>query len=715
MRFKFILFMLAIFASTTFAQNTIKITVKDKDTKEALPGVTVILKDKATGGATDSIGNVELSNIPNGEQEFTCSMIGYKTNNLELKFPLKANDAITVYLDQSTEDLDEVTVTSVRTNSRIESIPTRVEVLGTEDINEENGIMPGNLLGIVGDVAGIQMQQVSASSGNTYARIQGLNGRYTQLLKDGMPLYGGLSGSFSLMQTPPLDLKQIEIIKGSCSTLYGGDAIAGIINLVSKEPSLQQDASATVNETSLGETNLNAFTSKRYKTFGYTLFAGQTWRKATDINNDGLSDASKIGSTVIHPRLQFYFSPKTTLTVDYSGTFDNRTGGDMRYFSTANDSLYHVQIQSSRNSASARLVDNISENSNLTVKVSGSNVQQTIGTKWYDFKAAQSLFYSEVSYFRQLKNMNWVAGMNVNGDNFSNLSPQIPLDSYFNQTIGAFVQNTYNPTAALTIESGFRADYQPKYGWFPLPRLSVMYKFSNEITARINGGLGYKAPIPVNYLDPEVDLNHLASVNGLRPEHSQGINADFNYQKGFGETNITLNQSFFASSISSPIDSLPNQSKIVLYNANKPVVTYGAQTYSRIKIDELEIYLSYVYTEIKKLYQANQTPVCTPKHEISNTNIYEMNKHWVFGLENSLIAGQLDQNYHNVPAYYILAAMVQYKTGHFSIVLNGENLLDVRQSRYEKLFDGTIDNPQFHQFWAPIEGRIVNLSVTWKI
>lgn len=715
MKFKFILFMLAIFASTAFAQNSIKITVKDKDTKEALPGVTVILKKTGTGGSTDTTGNIEISNIPNGEQEFTCSMIGYQTNNLGFKFPLKTNNTITVYLEPGTEELGEVTVTSVRTNSRIESIPTRVEVLGVEDINEENGIMPGNLLGIMGDIAGIQMQQVSASSGNTYARIQGLNGRYTQLLKDGMPLYGGLSGSFGLMQTPPLDLKQVEIIKGSCSTLYGGDAIGGIINMVSKEPSLRQDASVTANETSLGETNLNTYFAKRYKTFGYTLFLGQTWRKATDINNDGLSDVPKIGSTVIHPRLQFYLSPKTTLTVDYSGTFDKRTGGDMRYSSNANDSLYHVQIKSNRNSASARLVDNISENSNLTVKMSGSNLQQTIDTKWYDFKASQSLFYSEISYFHQLKNMNWVAGINVNGDHFNNLSPQIPINSYFYQTIGAFVQNTYNPIGALTIESGFRADYQSKYGWFPLPRLSVMYKFSNEITARINGGLGYKAPIPVNYLDPEIDLNHLSSVNSLKPEHSKGINADFNYQKSFGETNVTLNQSFFASSISSPIDSLPNQSKIVLYNANKPVVTYGAQTYSRIKIDELEIYLSYVYTDIKKLYLPKQTPICTPKHNLSNTNIYELNKHWVFGLENSLIAGQLDQNYHKVPAYYIVATMVQYKIGHFSIVLNAENLLDVRQSHYEKLFDGTVDNPQFHQFWAPIEGRILNLSVTWKL
>jgi hypothetical protein len=90
-------------------------------------------------------------------------------------------------------------------------------------------------------------------------------------------------------------------------------------------------------------------------------------------------------------------------------------------------------------------------------------------------------------------------------------------------------------------------------------------------------------------------------------------------------------------------------------------------------------------------------------------------EHWQIGLENSLVAGQVDQNYHAVPAYYILAAMVQYKTGHFSFVVNGENLLDVRQSRFESLYSGSVDNPQFHQLWAPVEGRILNFSVTWKL
>jgi len=127
-----------------------------------------------------------------------------------------------------------VVVSTTRSNDRIENATTKVEVLGLEEMNEESTIKPGNIASILGDVSGVQIQQSSATSGNANVRIQGLDGRYTQIIRDGMPLYGGYSGGFGILSIPPLDLRQIELIKGSSSTLYGGGAIGGLINLVSK-------------------------------------------------------------------------------------------------------------------------------------------------------------------------------------------------------------------------------------------------------------------------------------------------------------------------------------------------------------------------------------------------------------------------------------------------------------------------------------------------
>src|SRR5690606_37458261 len=118
-----------------------------------------------------------------------------------------------------------IVVSSTRNNQRIENSPLKVEVLGHEEMDEESAIKPAGIASILGDVSGVQIQQSSAINGNANIRIQGLDGRYTQILKDGMPLYDGFSGGFGILSIPPLDLKQVELIKGFASTLYGGGAI----------------------------------------------------------------------------------------------------------------------------------------------------------------------------------------------------------------------------------------------------------------------------------------------------------------------------------------------------------------------------------------------------------------------------------------------------------------------------------------------------------
>ena len=163
MRFKFNLLVLAIIANSAFAQHSVSVVVKDSQSKEPLIGATVMEQGTTNGTTTDVNGSASLQTVKSKSVTLEVKYVGYESAlvKIEIQQPQSVKE---VLLDPSEEKLEEVTVTSVRTNSRIENIPIRVEVLGVEDISEENGIMPGNLLGIVGDVAGIQMQQVSASS-----------------------------------------------------------------------------------------------------------------------------------------------------------------------------------------------------------------------------------------------------------------------------------------------------------------------------------------------------------------------------------------------------------------------------------------------------------------------------------------------------------------------------------------------------------------------
>src|SRR5690242_19320103 len=127
---------------------------------------------------------------------------------------------------------------------------------------------PGDIRMLLNESTGIQTQQTPATSYNSSIRIQGLDGRYTQVLRDGFPLYAGFSGGLSLMQVTPLDLKQVEVIKGSSSTLYGGGAIAGLVNLVSKVPGNKRELSFIVNGTSGKEWDASGFYSQKFKKTG---------------------------------------------------------------------------------------------------------------------------------------------------------------------------------------------------------------------------------------------------------------------------------------------------------------------------------------------------------------------------------------------------------------------------------------------------------------
>ncbi len=720
MQYKFFWGVLLILSNwhIAIAQNRVVTIVKDSVTGEPIIGATLFEDGTTNGIATDLNGVAKFAVTKSGLVTIIIQYIGYNEKTITVTTPQK--DTLRVFLSINNRELGEVTVTSIRTNSRIEDLPTRVEVLGLDDLNEENGVKPGNIMSLLGDIAGIQMQQVSASSGNTYARIQGLNGRYTQLLKDGMPLFGGLSGSFGIMQIPPLDLKQIEIIKGSASTLYGGDAIGGIINLVSKNPKDEQELSVTVNQSTLLETNLNGYYAKQFNKTGFTLFAGQTFQKEGDVDNDGLSDVPSVNSFVIHPKLVFYITPKSTLTLNYTGTFDKRKGGNMEYFDTkSNDTLYHIDNRIQRNSADAKWLYEFSKTNNLTVKFSSSSLVQNLGTKFYVFDATQLIYYSEISYLHSGKKADWVAGINSNGDSFNNNTTALTeIKDYNYQTFGAFIQNTWRPAKKITLETGFRSDYHSMYGFFPLPRLSFMYKFNNYFTGRLNGGFGYKTPNLITYINPETDLNIIAPNTNLVSELSQGVNADVNFHKlFFDKLSVTINQSFFFTNITKPVyDSSSISNLISLTNATKGLQTKGLQTYVRIDYKTIELYLGYVFTKVTQLYepQNKELPV-TPKHNIAATFFYEPQEQWRFGVESSFIAGQVDENFNPVKNYFLLAAMVQYNVGKISLVLNGENLLDFRQNKYGKIYDGTIENPTFHKLWAPIDGMVINFSVKWML
>src|SRR5258706_7793560 len=250
------------------SQNTFIVIIKDADDKDPLAGTTVRIKNLKFSATANDEGLIFLDNIPNGEQLLEFSHVGFKAIEKAFSFPTNNKDTAEIFLEPNAADLEDVTVSSTRSHRTINNTPTRVEVITDEEIHEEAEMRPGDIKMLLSESTGIQTQQTSATSANAGIRIQGLDGRYTQILRDGFPVYAGAATGLGLLQTPPLDLRQVEIIKGSSSTLYGGGAIAGLINLITKVPTDKRELNFHFNVTSAGGFDINSFYSQRFKKIG---------------------------------------------------------------------------------------------------------------------------------------------------------------------------------------------------------------------------------------------------------------------------------------------------------------------------------------------------------------------------------------------------------------------------------------------------------------
>jgi outer membrane receptor for ferrienterochelin and colicins len=717
------LFLFGMFLSViASAQHTLRISVQDSTTKEFLAGATVRLKGNERNAAlTNGKGIASIAGLPPGADTLEISMVGYLTHRQV--FLLPDTSLHQVFLSANAKTLnDVVVVASTRGNDRIENATTKVEVLGQEDMNEESTLKPGNIASILGDVSGVQIQQSSAITGNANIRIQGLDGRYTQILRDGMPLYGGYSGGFGILSIPPLDLKQIELIKGSSSTLYGGGAIGGLVNMISRKPSFEPDASFLINQTTLKETNLNAYYAQRWKKIGFTFFGGQTFQKEVDVNKDGFSDVPNTNATVIHPTVFFYPSEHSYISLGWSGSFERRLGGDMLAIAGKQDAAhpYFEKNRLNRNILTLLSETRLANNWVLTAKGSFSNFQRNETTNSYSFNGDQKNYYSEFSFLKRTRAHAWVGGINTTGDVFSpGASTPVPVGSFSNNVLGAFAQDTWHLLSGTKVETGLRLDHHNQYGNFLLPRIAVFQKLNSHWGARAGYGMGYITPNPLTPQNRDYTIYQIQPIpSGLKAEHSYSGNLELNYSTHFGEGgSILVNQAFFITKINDPLVGTETQAGNLLFsNGNKSLLTKGFDTYVQMQVSNWELYLGYTYTDAVRQYlPSNQFVLYTPRNRAAATLVYEVEGNWRIGLEASYNGYQYREDYSKTPAYLFMAMMAENKFGpKWSLVLNCENLLDERQSRHEALFTGPVTDPYFKTLWGPIDGRIVNLCLRFQ-
>ncbi len=439
-------------------QNKFQVLIRDAKSGEPLHGANVTIKDISIGTSADESGIAQLENIPNGTHVLLFSFVGYRTQTKQLRFPSDVVQPFDIRLERDEEELEEIVISSTRSSRTIADIPTRVEFIAGEELDEKGNMKPGDIRMLLNESTGIQTQQTSATSANASIRIQGLDGRYTQILKDGFPLYAGFSGGLGLLQTPPLDLKQVEVIKGSTSTLYGGGAIAGLVNLISQTPQDNRDLKFFINGTSAKGLDLSGYYGQRFGKLGLTVFGSRNSNEAYDPADIDLTAIPKFERYTINPKFVVDFTEKTNLNVGLNFTTENRVGGDIKYIEGNGDAThsYYEKNDSKRYSTQLSFMHKFGGGKSINFKNSVSHFDRAITTPGYRFNGVQNSTFTEFNFISSQETTEWIAGVNLwtdglSEEQFSNTF----LRDYDQTTFGVFVQNNFSFSDEVSLEPAY--------------------------------------------------------------------------------------------------------------------------------------------------------------------------------------------------------------------------------------------------------------------
>lgn len=250
---------------------------------------------------------------------------------------------------------------------------------------------------------------------------------------------------------------------------------------------------------------------------------------------------------------------------------------------------------------------------------------------------------------------------------------------------------------------------------FILPRLSLLYKVTDKLTSRVGGGLGYKTP---TIFSEDAEEKAFQNINALdfskiNPKKSYGLNADINYKTTlFDKVIFSINQMFFYTIIKNPLvlNQVSATNNFAFENTNGDIDTKGFETNIKLRLDEISCYIGYTFIDVNRNFNNTSTynPL-TAKHRINANLMYEWDEKLRLAYELFYVGKQNLTSGEKIRDYFVMGISGDYRLKKYlSVFLNLENFTDSRQSRWENMYSGTVQNPQFREVYTPTDGIIIN-------
>ncbi len=502
-----------------------------KSETEHIPFATITIKGTTIGTAADATGHFKMANLPVGKQTVVISAVGYQTLEKEVELIAKKSITLLAELEPDNIGIEQVVVSADRNAKSRKETPTIVNSINPKLFDRVQSTTLSDGLSFS---PGLRMENNCQNCGFSQVRMNGLEGPYSQILINSRPVFSGLAGVYGLELIPANMIERVEVIRGGGSSMYGSNAIAGTINLITKDP-ITNSFEAAVSNSFVGVTNdfdaaydynvnMNgSFVTDDYKT-GMNIFGFHRQRDPFDANGDGFSELASINNTTVGARFYQRVASRGKLTIDYFNINEDRRGGN-NFDLPLHESDIAESVKHQINSGAANFDLLLRENDKFSAFVSMQGVDRN---SYYGAKKDLSAYgktddFTYAVGLQYIKNLDYLifapatltSGIETNGSSLQDeklgyYDPE--KDIHFGNTLvadqkmrthGAFLQSEWK-TDKVIFSAGLRFDnYKIKEetegeddvtGNVLSPRVSLLYNISEHLQFRSSYGRGFRAP-----------------------------------------------------------------------------------------------------------------------------------------------------------------------------------------------------------------------------
>lgn len=528
---------LLLFSLNLLAQSAkVSGQLKDENTGESIPFANVVLVSESIGASTDVNGHFIIENVPSGKQKLQISVLGFEKRLIPLH--VQANQHLQlgeVLLKSNMMGLDEVVISgTLKEMSRLESaVPVEVYNKSFFKANPTPSVFES-----LQNVNGVRPQLNCNVCNTGDIHINGLEGPYTMVLIDGMPIVSGLSTVYGLTGIPQSLIERVEVVKGPASTLYGSEAVGGMINIITKQTNSAPRAAVDIFASGWGEVNtdlgLKYNVGKKVSALvGVNYF---NYQNPIDNNGDGFTDLTLQNRISVFNKLNIKRKDNRVFTIAGRYVYEDRWGGQMDWTKAdrGGDEVYGESIYTSRWETFGVYQLPMEENVNFQFSANGHSQNSVYGNTIYN--ADQYIGFGQLTWNKKVNRHDMLLGAAYRYTFYDDDTPAtFNTNTETNQASvthlpGAFFQDEFSINEFNKLLVGLRYDYNTLHGSILTPRVNYKWRANKKNTLRLSAGNGYRVA--------NVFTEDHAALTGARTVEFQGElspetswNANVNYVK----------------------------------------------------------------------------------------------------------------------------------------------------------------------------------------